>query len=796
MTKAPRSSTSTVARGNAFRDHIATLLRTEHDDVATEQYIDGTAVDITFSEIRYGKRHRYAAECKNYGGPLKKNDIAKDIAPVYEPLLRAGKIDQVMIVGQFPLGVDAQSWIDANPRFVHVTEQQLIEMLLGLGDYVGAMAVQPAVREGAYIEARFDGHTGPAIDLVHQWIDDGSGAGAGLAVLAGYGRGKSSFANRLARDQAERYRNNRSARLPVLIRLGQEIHEISLEALFGKEFTARSRVKSYSFNKIELLNREGRLLVILDGFDEMKHAMTHTDFLTNFRQINRLLVGKAKVLLLGRPSAFSSETHELVLRGRETVNGQKVVNAKFLAWKEYTLARFDESETRALLSACLASAVELIRAHGSESPTEGFVERRTAEIMGLLKETDLLDRPVHIALIADLGANPGFRFEGFNEYQLYKRFVDKAIEREVVDKPARKAIQKEARWKFMWQLAWWAWTRSEKSQVYFERESIPASVLVELPDGNAQDQTSLLGEYLVSALTESKEDGTLYFGHRSYQEFLIAERMIATPITPVLHSEYARHANTEIFKFLKQGLPETMRAEWCHTLDLCPGQLTASYVMEFADWHPSRAEPYVLAQTAFHEANLAMTIAMIATRRAPLSDAVQRWLGDVIVQGSPLNSALAVLALCIHGTTQAESMIVRRLIAALLARCLQRAQQSHTKGETLVIAGDQPDLPLEVVRKGIELSGSRREKLILDLGDLRDRTLAWLAAQTSFLLHPDSWTVAVMDRTFSRVELNRSDAYDILPEKTRTAHNGFLFPRSASRYSISTVVTPRRRELS
>ena len=48
---------------------------------------------------------------------------------------------------------------------------------------------------------------------------------------------------------------------------------------------------------------------------------------------------------------------------------------------------------------------------------------------------------------------------------------------------------------------------------------------------------------------------------------------------------------------------------------------------------------------------------------------------------------------------------------------------------------------------------------------------------------------------FSRAELDRSDDYDILPEETRRAHNGSLFPRSASRYGISTVVTPRRREL-
>ena len=71
------------------------------------------------------------------------------------------------------------------------------------------------------------------------------------------------------------------------------------------------------------MNRQGQFLLILDGFDEMRHAMDLDDFVYTFEQMKPLFAGKAKVIILGRPDSFLS-THEevAVLSACETAAGR------------------------------------------------------------------------------------------------------------------------------------------------------------------------------------------------------------------------------------------------------------------------------------------------------------------------------------------------------------------------------------------------------------------------------------------------------------------------------------------
>lgn len=57
--------------------------------------------------------------------------------------------------------------------------------------------------------------------------------------------------------------------------------------------------------------------IVLDGFDEMKHAMSFSEFRAQVGQFNQLITPGAKVVLLGRPSAFTTDAeHHYVLKGR------------------------------------------------------------------------------------------------------------------------------------------------------------------------------------------------------------------------------------------------------------------------------------------------------------------------------------------------------------------------------------------------------------------------------------------------------------------------------------------------
>jgi predicted NACHT family NTPase len=97
---------------------------------------------------------------------------------------------------------------------------------------------------------------------------------------------------------------NPSDRIPVLVRLGELAEESRLDGLFGTLLASRYRVENYHYELLRKLNRAGRLLIILDALDEMKHGMTIAAFRREIGRLFELHEGDSRLLLLGRPNAL------------------------------------------------------------------------------------------------------------------------------------------------------------------------------------------------------------------------------------------------------------------------------------------------------------------------------------------------------------------------------------------------------------------------------------------------------------------------------------------------------------
>jgi len=571
---------STTAAGNSFRDAVCELLRTKYPDAQVEQRIGGTKVDIRFtSRSDFGDAKVYVVECKDYDRPLTKTIISQEIWTAYQPLLASNSVDQVLVVSRKPLGADAHAFMGDWRNAEHRTFDELAESLMGLRPFIRAEAAYRPTEDMPYIEARVENRPGSAIEAVDEWVQQTEGRA--LAIRGGYGQGKTSFAKHLTAVYAKRHLESPAERIPILYRLGEVVHETRLEGLFGAMFTGEY-APGYRFSTLAHLNRSGRLLIILDGFDEMKHAMTASDFLANFREFNRLLEGQAKVILLGRPNALTSDVERTVFRGKTLVAGQEVNTTVYAPWEVWTLDLFTIEETRSLLTQALSSFVDKHAAERGFSYAVDFVVQRVEEILKQVP-ADLLRRPVHVHLVADLGADPAFDFRGFDEYKLYDHFIRKMVERDV-EKKMRARIPLEARLTFQRELAWWAWRRIGASQGFFSREDIPPSLLRELPDGDAADEEGKLNEYIVSTLTEEEESGTLFFAHRSFQEFLVGERARLVKPAPAAHTDYAASLTPDVIGFLKQGPDSDYILGWYETLQASSGPLSVAYLDFFASF--------------------------------------------------------------------------------------------------------------------------------------------------------------------------------------------------------------------
>jgi hypothetical protein len=507
---------NTTQVGNDFTAYVLELLRTKYKDASTEGLVSWKKADIVFSMMNLGRRVRIAVECKCYSRKLKTSDLSK-IHGDYQAAFDKQEISTLIIVSKYDVEAASKKFLDDTPRLRFLTVSQLEEWLIGLRPYIEGLAriFKDDDVSHYYIDSRVTGFNMPAFDVLRDWVY--SQDGNGIAILGGYGLGKSSLAKRLAADQAQRYLDNpENERMPILLRLGQVVHETELGGLFGKEFTAEHVVEGYSFSTLMHLNSSGRLLIILDGFDEMKHAMTEHDFRSNFREFNKLRNSKSKILLLGRPNALTSESASLLISGIGIMGGQSYLDSDFPAWRELNLEFFSPTEGEEFLLKYLSFA----NIRNKNFLDEVEINSRVKEVVGDI-HPDILQRPVQARIVGQLAANPKYSFKNSNRFKLYNDFVERMIGRDQ-EKRARRIIPPESRRAFLEDLAWWAWTRVDTAQGVFRKDEVPQAIFDILPNGEAVNNTAKRSEYLVSSLTEHKNSDVLYFAHRSFQEFLVA----------------------------------------------------------------------------------------------------------------------------------------------------------------------------------------------------------------------------------------------------------------------------------
>ena len=209
---------STTEVGNAFRDLVCDLLRTKYTDLRIEKRLSGTKTDIRFTSEGLA-REVWAVECKDYAKTLDKGYLSREIFPVYHPMLLRREVDRVLIVTRNGISTDGQEFLDSLMGFSHKTYEQLAESLVGLRGYIDHLAHLRPTDDTVYIEARLDGEDGPALGTVEDWVLHGTEQG--LAILGGYGQGKTSFARRVAAHYATRHLNDPTERMPILLRLGE-----------------------------------------------------------------------------------------------------------------------------------------------------------------------------------------------------------------------------------------------------------------------------------------------------------------------------------------------------------------------------------------------------------------------------------------------------------------------------------------------------------------------------------------------------------------------------------------------
>lgn len=573
---------STVEKGDALRDYVARLLMAaQHANVEVEKRIGSKKVDIYFEELYWGRTVRIAVECKNYERPLTKDYVKRGIVLDYQQLLTKGMVDKVYVIAPQEISPDTRSFLHEY-GFEFYTLAQLQSVLMDFTGYLGGLCA--SYKEGGLPDYYMKPSFNEGCDLeenLAQWV--GSDDYQPVAILAGYGMGKTSFARHFSAKLAEQYFLGGISRIPVYIRLGDISSEQSLEGLLGKTLTSAKGVGRYSFELFMELGRQGMFVVLLDGFDEMKHAISWEQFKYNFEQLGRLLEGKSKVVLLGRPSAFLSDYESsLVIRGVQKGRGKEIRSIDWANYREIKLDMFTMERAYEFICKYLSYKV----GSGSQgrkllngAEVSGFVNDRLGEIRKL-DVHELIQRPVQAKMLADIAADPSNQLWSYSRFELYEIFLNHIIDREM-QKPSRHIFTVDERRSFIQSVAWWLWSGSNLSG--FDSGDIPKSLLHPYSYGKDIPTKEVLRDLVSGSILEVKQAGKFYFPHRSYQEFLVSEHVLRQQWTAATLGLVSSALNSEVVTFLKESPDTSSVSTMCAALHDFKGGLNF-LLLEYLAW--------------------------------------------------------------------------------------------------------------------------------------------------------------------------------------------------------------------
>ena len=130
-----------------------------------------------------------------------------------------------------------------------------------------------------------------------------------VTLLGDYGFGKTSFSWHLAHQLAIEFKSNplKGTRVPLLISL----HGVGRISDLRQFITTCLEKYEIELEYKEFWNylENGRLIVILDGFDEMESRVDEAATLSNWKTISQLAVGNSKILITCRTPYFKSQAH-------------------------------------------------------------------------------------------------------------------------------------------------------------------------------------------------------------------------------------------------------------------------------------------------------------------------------------------------------------------------------------------------------------------------------------------------------------------------------------------------------
>ncbi|HET8775790.1 MAG TPA: HEAT repeat domain-containing protein [Thermoanaerobaculia bacterium] len=525
--------------------HLLALLgfRVEHDVL-----ISGRQVDLLIEDGATLLPRQYIVECKDQAAPVSSQqyDAFRGRLMIAQREL-SPRVRGIIVAS---VGFVKEVWAQSRNDVIDLlTVSQLEQNLIDFRQYIHDLArnLRSSASLEFFVEPRIlREHLSvpePALQYFERWLADSEANQ--LTLLGDYGTGKSTLLRYFALQLAQRFEKDvieggGRGRIPLFVDLREYRQVISFRQII-LDLLDRNRVRSGSFDVFEYVSREGQLLLILDGFDEMATKGDYAVTLRNFREINKQAYGRAKIILSCRTHWFADAHDEqrVLQMMRPATPSLTVLYREIATRRNFSIAYLQEFE-RDQISKYLQT-----RCGKDAQRVESFIE-------STYNLADLSRRPVLLDMIVTTASTLAGKQGEVGPGKLYRSYTDIWLD----SHDWSTLLDVDAKTEFLQNLAVHLWSDSSGQ---IPSEEIPRLISTWKPSVTAEERDGLDGDLRTAAFLVRDADGNYRFSHRSFLEFFFARHLIACAARKD-PGPWAT-ATAEVYRFLQDLLPDE-EAAW------------------------------------------------------------------------------------------------------------------------------------------------------------------------------------------------------------------------------------------
>ena len=400
-----------------------------------------------------------------------------------------------------------------------------------------------------YEEPQFSDNHGneQATTYLTDWKNSDTNTGKWLLITGEYGTGKTALTKVLQYRWLSEYQTSPDLVLPLRIELRDFASQFNARGLLH-HFLDQNGLAHLSVEFVFALLRSGRIILILDGYDEMAQYLHARERRSCLEALAQLSEGGAKGIITSRPNYFTEaeelQMYEVLYRSLEYGNYAMSEGAAALLEKEKRIDRlletFIERYERALKDLSSEQTEKLIERVLHDDPTGrdvvlGILNRifRRSENMD---DISLSGKPVIVSYLLEVveglkGNHEDDEGKSLTEWQIYKLILDQLMLRDFARSPE---IAPDRRRRFLQRIAIFL---SSKRHPIISEEDFQDLVAREFradirrrPVEAQSERVDTLFADLRSSATLSRGGGSEKFGwrfsHNTRREYLVSEVLV------------------------------------------------------------------------------------------------------------------------------------------------------------------------------------------------------------------------------------------------------------------------------